>query len=74
MRNFYILLLTISSITCFSQGWEPGPADPGFGGGGGDPATEPIATPIDGLEAPLIVTALVGAIILTRRKQKYVSK
>lgn len=73
MRKIFILLLTISFISCFSQGWDPEPADPGFGGGAGDPATEPIATPIDGLEAPLIVTAIVGAVVLTRRKQKYVS-
>ena len=73
MRNFFFLFLTISSFACFSQGWDPEPADPGFGGGGGDPATEPIATPIDGIELPLLVTAIVGAIVVIRRKQRSVT-
>lgn len=51
---------------CFSQ-WD---ADPGFGGGQKDPATEPLQTPIDGIEIPLLITGVVLAIFVIRKKQK----
>jgi hypothetical protein len=66
-KKISLLFFLFFSIVCFSQGWD---ADPGFGGGAGDPATEPVATPIDGIEMPLLITAIVVAIVVIRRKQK----
>lgn len=62
-----LLFFLFFNTVCFSQGWE---VDPGFGGGSADPATEPVATPIDGIEIPLLLTAVVVAIGVLKRKQK----
>lgn len=67
IKKMYLLFFFFFSIVCFSQGWD---ADPGFGGGSGDPATEPVATPIDGIEIPLLITAIVVALVVISRKQK----
>jgi hypothetical protein len=69
-KKISILFFLFFNSICFSQGWD---ADPGFGGGTGDPATEPVATPIDGIEIPLLITAIVVAIVVIRRKQKSVA-
>lgn len=67
IKKIPLLFFFFFSIFSFSQGWD---ADPGFGGGAGDPATEPVATPIDGIEIPLLITAIVVALVVIRRKQK----
>lgn len=70
-KKIFILIFFFFSIVSFSQGWD---ADPGFGdGGGGDPATEPVTVPIDGIEIPLLITAIVVALVVIGRKQKSVS-
>lgn len=66
-KKIFTLFFLFISIVTFSQGWD---ADPGFGGGAGDPATEPVATPIDSIEIPLLLTAIVVAIVVQRKKQK----
>jgi hypothetical protein len=66
-KKIFAIYFFFFGVGCFSQGWD---ADPGFGGGSGDPATEPVATPIDGIEIPLLITAIVLAIVVVKRKQK----
>ncbi|MCL6461288.1 MAG: hypothetical protein I4O51_05390 [Flavobacterium micromati] len=67
-KILFIGTLLYSTIS-FAQGWDPEP-DPGFGGGKGDPATEPIELPIDSIEFPLLITGFILALIIIRRKQK----
>lgn len=69
IKKILPLFAFLFSTITFSQGWD----DPGFGGGAGDPATEPVATPIDGIEIPLLITAMVVAIVVIRRNQKSVA-
>ncbi|MBX9889426.1 MAG: hypothetical protein K2Y30_16015 [Flavobacteriaceae bacterium] len=74
LKKFYLFLLLFSSCFIFCQGWEPDPADPGFGGGSGDPATEPVELPIDSIEVPLIITAVgISFYFFMKRKSKLTS-
>jgi hypothetical protein len=63
---YYFLL---GSFACFAQGWEQDP-DPGFGGGSGDPAIEPTSAPIDSIEMPLFITAVVVAGLVMNKRHK----
>lgn len=67
-----ILILFFLSITTLSYSQLEEDGDPGFGGGSGDPATEPVQTPIDNLLLPLLVTGIITAVVLIRKQQKQI--
>jgi hypothetical protein len=69
LKKYILVYFLVLSPMSYGQDWDPDP-DPGFGGGSGDPATEPIATPIDGIEVPLFITGLIVAFLVLRKKQK----
>ena len=69
MKFKKLLILSFLSITTLS--YSQFDDDPGFGGGSGDPATEPVQTPIDGITLPLLITGITVAIILIRKKEKH---
>jgi hypothetical protein len=67
-KKLFLLYLLLVSFTSFSQGWD---TDPGFGGGSGDPATEPIVTPIDdGLIPLLLIGIIISFYYINKRKIK----
>ena len=69
LKKLILMNSVLFSTLCFSQGWDPGP-DPGFGGGDGDPAIEPVPLPIDGIEFPLLITGIIIAIVLIRKNRE----
>lgn len=60
-----LIILLISSLT-YSQFED----DPGFGSGDGDPATEPVQTPIDHIIIPLLITGIITTIYFIKKKEK----
>ncbi|SHI62941.1 hypothetical protein [Flavobacterium haoranii] len=60
-----LITLLISSLT-YSQFED----DPGFGGGSGDPASEPLQTPIDNIIIPLLITGILTSIYFIKKKEK----
>lgn len=65
----YFLFFLLSMSAQGDDGWAPPAGDPGFGGGSGDAAVEPLETPIDGLELPLLITGFAVAFFIFNNKQ-----
>lgn len=61
---YIIVLATIGTTNLYAQ-------DPGFGDEGGGDAQDAPNAPINGLEVPLLITGIVVAIVLLRKKEKH---
>jgi hypothetical protein len=70
-KTLYLYFLLYTVLT-FAQDWEDLPTDPGFGGGTGDPATEPLETPIDQMIVPFIILAIIVAFYIINKKKSLV--
>lgn len=65
--SLYFLLFAVFSFA--QEGWTPPPTDPGFGGGTGDPATEPLATSIDATLLPLLIAAIIISFLVIHKRK-----
>ncbi|MFT5754100.1 MAG: hypothetical protein ACI9XR_002700 [Flavobacterium sp.] len=72
-KKLFCLYFFFFTLFSFAQDWSPPPADPGFGGGSGDPATEPLATPIDAVFFPLLFTAMIISFLFMHKKKKSIN-
>lgn len=70
MKFKKILILLFLSITTLSYSQFEEGDDPGFGGGTGDPATEPVQAPIDDIIIPLLITGILTSIYFIKKKEK----
>ena len=67
---FVMMCVGASAQTPSDSTWTPPGESPGFGGSNNDPATNAPSVPIDGIEIPLLITGLVVAFFVVRKKQK----
>lgn len=67
--SLYFLLFAVFSYADGDEGWTAPPPDPGFGGGTGDPATEPLATSIDATLLPLLIAAIIISFLVIHKRK-----
>lgn len=70
-KKIIVIICFFISFLAFAQDtWAPPASSPGFGQSNNDAATNAPSVPIDAIEIPLLLTAIVVSFIVARKTQK----